>query len=94
MSMAKKKENTGKVTIDQLARMVQKGFLDVGRQFEGINQIHKTFASEFDRIRSDIRDIKITLGPLVHFMGMADAEMGDMKSRLSRVERKVGISKN
>ena len=46
-----------------------------------------------EHIRDDVRDIKITLGPLVHIAAGHDNEIGDMRIRIARLERKAGISK-
>ncbi len=74
------------MTIDDLARMAQS-------EFSRIHETHKVFIDEFDRIRSDIRDIKTTLGPLVRIVGAQEREISDLNIRLHRVERKVGIEK-
>jgi len=88
--MAKAKKQ---ITLNDLARMMQSEFIDIHKEFRQIHEIDKLFVDEFDRIRSDIRDIKTTLGPLVRIMAEQERELGDIRLRLNQVERKVGISK-
>jgi hypothetical protein len=71
-------------------------FAEIGNEIRGgfsqTREMHQLFVDEFDRVRSDIRDIKSTLGPLVRMIAQQEREMVDMNVRLRRVERKVGIS--
>lgn len=63
-------------------------------EFSQLHEMNKLFADEFDRVRSDIRDIKTTLGPLVRMVADQERDMSDLRIRLNRVERKVGIKIN
>ena len=60
-----------KITIEKLAEMVHKGFLETARKDEltslrkDTNEGFRLVAEASDLIRADVRDIKITLGPLV-----------------------------
>lgn len=97
-----------KITIDDLARMVQKGFDEVrGEVTSGFNKVRvemvsktefqefgKIVVDEFDRIRSDIRDIKTTLGPLVRIIADQEKMIQDFRFRIARLERKVGLTKD
>ena len=91
------KKSKKEMTINQLARMMQRQFADMhiefSKEFSRVHETHKVFVDEFDRIRADIRDIKTTLGPLVRIMAGQDGEIKDLNMRLHRVERKVGITK-
>ena len=72
--------------------MMQKEFAGIHGEFKQVHDMDKVFVDEFDRIRSDIRDIKTTLGPLVRLVAQQEREMSDITIRLNRVERKVGIN--
>ena len=74
--------------IENLAVSTKNGFDSVEKKAD---DRFKIVVDEFDRIRSDIRDIKTTLGPLVRVVAQQEKEMTDMLMRLNRVERKVGI---
>lgn len=84
-------KSTKPITLDELARMMQKEFSDIHQEFKQVHEMDKLFVDEFDRIRSDIQDIKTTLGPLVRLIAQQEREMSDITIRLNRVERKVGI---
>lgn len=49
------------ITINELARMVQAGFESAAKTND---ERFKITIDEFDRIRSDIRDIKTTFSPV------------------------------
>ncbi|MDP3770555.1 MAG: hypothetical protein Q8R40_06500 [bacterium] len=53
------------MTIDDLGVMVQKGFRDVEERMATKDML-KAVVDGMDIMRADIRDIKITLGPLVY----------------------------
>ena len=75
-------------SLEALARMTKEGFDAVDKKSD---ERFKVTVDEFDRIRSDIRDIKTTLGPLVRVVAQHDNEMNEMRFRLLQLERKVGI---
>jgi hypothetical protein len=78
------------ITIDQLAKMINEGFKTTATQ-EDIQEFRREVADEHDRIRSDIRDIKTTLGPLVRTVAAMEREFQDL--RVGRLERKIGLAK-
>ncbi|MBU6415445.1 hypothetical protein KGQ34_04385, partial [Patescibacteria group bacterium] len=65
-----------KMTIEQLARMVKRGFdqaatKDDLRNFatkDDLRDFRKDMIEGFDHINAEIRDIKIVLGPLVRMV--------------------------
>ena len=71
------KKEVKKVTLEDLARMVQDGFSET--------------SDELGTIRSDIRDIKGTLGPLVRTIARQDEEVHELRRRISYIEIKTGI---
>lgn len=79
------------ITNDDLAQMMQNEFAVIHGEFAKNNQMHQLFVDRFDRIDSDIKDIKGNLGPLFKMVSMQEEEISDIRLRLARVERKVGI---
>lgn len=77
-------------TIENLALATKKGFDEIRKTSDERFRLH---SDEFDRVRSDIRDIKSTLGPLVRISAQQDNDISDLRIRLNTVERKVGIEK-
>lgn len=67
--------------IDDFAVMVQKEFQDIDYRFQSIESqmvtkdILKLVVEGVDIIREDIRDIKITLGPLVRMVAALETDM-------------------
>ena len=79
-----------KVELEDLARMVQVGFESAAKTSD---ERFKITVEEFDRIRSDIRDIKTTLGPLARSVIMVDKDLSDLRMRVGTLERRAGIKK-
>ncbi|GEM_PF-1731246 len=99
--MAKKQ-----TTIDDLAVMVQKGFRDVDHRFRDVDHRFQNLESQMvtkdmlklvvesvDIIREDVRDIKITLGPLVRMVSALETDMQHLAIRVARLEQKSGFIK-
>lgn len=84
--MAKKQHK--KITLEQLARMVKRGFdqivKDTAEFKQDFNELRKYTAEGFDSVHSDLHDIKITLGPLAHIAAAHDAEIRNLQARVSR----------
>ena len=70
--------------------MVQAGFESAAKTND---ERFKITVEEFDRIRSDIRDIKTTLCPLVRSVVMMEEDLSDLRVRVGTLERRVGIKK-
>ncbi len=86
--MAKK---TVEDKIDELARMVKRGFNETATKRE-VQLGFQTVNEDMSLIRADIHDIKMVLGPLVrHVAAMEDRIVG-LEKRVGRVERKVGLT--
>ena len=86
MSMAKK------ITIEGLAVMIQNGFKDTASRKE-VDEKFKAVVDQMDIMSADIRDIKITLGPLVHMVAALDTDVQDLQKRTKRLEQKVGLTR-
>lgn len=83
--MAKVNSKKKKVTTDDLAAMVQNGFLEVDKKIEGIKTEIKKAK---DELRYDISDVKAELNRKVHIFDHKDLEY-----RVEKLEEKVGISR-
>ena len=82
-----------KITLEDLARMTQAGFESAAQINDGR---FKITIDEFERIRSNIRDIKTTLGPLVRSVVIMErdfSELSDLPVRVGVLERRVGVEK-
>lgn len=86
------KKSKKNITLEDLATMVQKGFQETATKAE-LSDFGKDVFEEFDRIHSDIRDIKATLGPLVRVTAHQEQQIQDLYMRVHRLERKAGLEK-
>ena len=75
-------------TVESLARSTAQGFAEVQKQAD--HRFQSTI-ERFEKLEADMGDVKRALGPMVQMMAMNDHEIGSLKLRLNRVERKVGI---
>ena len=50
-------------------------------------------ADSLDLIRADLREVKVVLPPLVRSVGSLEAEVHDLRGRVTRLERKAGLAK-
>ena len=85
--MAKKQ-----MKIEDLAVMIKKGFDSTATKAE-LQELRKETLEGFRIMGDDIRDIKITLGPLVRMVAALDSEVVSLKNRVARLERKAGIGR-
>ncbi len=91
------------MTLDKLARMVERGFEDVLETMatkkelqalrEEIDERFQGMDNKIDALYFEIKDIKSVLPPLVRAMSHFEGEMLNFQHRLSRIEKKVGLSK-
>ena len=88
-------------TIDDLAVMVQKGFREIEHNMATKDMLEnmatkdmlKLVVESVDIIREDVRDIKITLGPLVRMVAALETDMQHLAIRVARLEQKSGLVK-
>ena len=95
-----------KITIETLAVMIQNGFKETASKKE-VDELRGDFAvyqkstdgrfkiivDQLDLMSADIRDIKITLGPLVRMVAALDTDVQDLQIRMKRLEQKVALAK-
>lgn len=92
-----KKNSVKKITIETLARITAKGFENVATKDDLKNLAtkdelkdtkdemrsgFKILADTLDLVRSDIRDLKISV----------EVDLKDLKHRVERLEKKVGLT--
>ena len=95
--MAKKKHST----IEDLAVMIKRGFDQTATKDElkplvtkeELRELRRDMTEEFERINADLRDIKVSLGPLVRIVAAMESELKSHRLRIERLERKVGLAK-
>lgn len=85
-----------KLTIEDLASMMSRGFHDVEKRLMGeianqVGGLRKDMLEALDRMNADIRDIKIVQGPMIRASAAHEHSIRDLTLRLQRVERKLGI---
>lgn len=65
--------------MEELAELTQSEFLRVGQRFDSLEEKvdsgFKTVVDVLDVMRADIRDIKVTLGPLVRTVAALEDEV-------------------
>ena len=74
--------------IEKLAQLVKRGFDDIATK-----QQLQLVVENLDLVRSDIHDIKLTLGPLVRQTIATERRVAELEKRVGRVERKVGLTR-
>ncbi|MFA5000792.1 MAG: hypothetical protein WC531_00995 [Candidatus Paceibacterota bacterium] len=98
------KKETKKVTLESIAKTIEKlasstarGFEDGEKEskkrFEALNNRFQEVFSELSSIRADVRDVKGTLGPLTRAVSIQNEEIIDLHLRVAIIERKVGIER-
>ncbi len=89
-----------KITIDDLARMVQKGFKDVDAQFEKVDTQFEKVDARFESVDAQFKGVNVRLGNLES--GVEEIklkldnvpysfELNAIDNRLKKVETKLGI---
>ncbi|MDP3745872.1 MAG: hypothetical protein Q8Q88_02380 [Phenylobacterium sp.] len=78
--------------LDDLAMMTQKGFQYIESKMATKDMLAVVVES-IDLVRQDVRDIKITLGPLVRTVASLDTDMQHLTVRVARLEQKGGLVK-
>ena len=76
-------------TIDQKFHTIDQRFNVVDKNFE---MQTKLFIEKFNLIDADIKDLKRAISPLMNVLGNQDRTILKLEDRISRVERKVGLT--
>lgn len=82
--------------IEDLAQMVNRGFGEIiGKMAtkEELRELRRDLTDALRIVEDDVRDIKITMGPLVRMAGALEYDMRHLHARVNRIEKKVGLSR-
>jgi|GEM_PF-2751908 len=90
---------------ENLARMIHTGFQETAtkqelqsfrKDFLGfkeeVNQRFEGISNQIDALHSEFGEIKVVLPPLVRSVAELEAEVMTLRERISRIEKKVGLS--
>ena len=91
------------ITLEELARMVQGGFEQVGQdiksfreevnaRFQDVDSRFQAVDNRLDSIESEIREIKNVLGPLVRTVAALEVDFQTLQRRVERLEYKLGLT--
>jgi hypothetical protein len=85
-----------KTTLDELARMVARGFEQAASK-EVLKSLETRVDNEFKLLRAEtgtgFQDLKHMLQPLDETVQSHDAELQELRERVDRVEKQLGIGK-
>ena len=93
------KKHSKKITLESLARMIERGFEEVATKKELGNlrsYVVDRFAAmdlRLGDIDNQIDQIKKILGPLARTVAQTEIEIRDLRARVMRLERRTGIAK-
>ncbi|OGI17324.1 MAG: hypothetical protein A3J63_04310 [Candidatus Moranbacteria bacterium RIFCSPHIGHO2_02_FULL_40_12b] len=85
MAVKKIKKTKKETTIDDLAIMVQNGFMEIKSE---ITDTKKELKSDIKDMKTDVEDIKTDLNKRVHIFDHKDLEF-----RVEKLEEKAGITR-
>ena len=80
-------------TVDQRFKAVDERFDRIDERFEKIDRKFEAVVSSIDLMQQDIKDIKITLGPLVRIVAALDSDVHKLNARVERLEKRAGLVK-
>lgn len=86
-------ETSTKKEMEEKFRQIDRRFEQVDERFEQVDEKIKLIVESMDFVRADIHDMKLTLGPLVRTVTAMEDELRNFHLRISRLERKTGITK-
>lgn len=90
-NLEKKVEKKLDQKIGQLAEITRRGFEEADKNFERHDNMFKLVFDRFDKVESDIHDIKTNLSPLISSEVKQDQKIKRLDLRLRQVEKEVGI---
>ncbi len=85
---------TKKLTLERLAELTHQELLSLGKRaddgFKRMDQGFQVMSDEFDRVRSALREIKLTRDLISRAVA---GELAELRARLFRVEKKIGLTR-
>ena len=95
---------TKKITSEQLARIIQKGFENTASKQDlhivdkKIDALHEEMNLRFDgvdrrldSVESEVKDIKTILGPLVRTLASMEFDIRELQARVNKLEKKISL---
>ena len=82
-----------KITIDDLAAMTQRGFLEMGKGFQDIKETTQIMMEELRTTHADVQYLRSATDMIVCSDAAQDAEIRDLTARVYRLEQKAGLAK-
>jgi len=86
-----------KITIDDLAAMTQRGFLEMGKEmgkgFQDIKETMQIMMEELRTTHADVQYLRSATDMIVRSDAAQDAEIRDLTARVYRLEQKAGLAK-
>ena len=79
--------------IDERFNAIDGKFNAIDGKFKAVDGTFRAIVDQLDIMSADIRDIKITLGPLVRMVAALDTDVQDLQMRMKRLEQRVGATK-
>lgn len=86
-------ETATKKELHALQEEMDQHFQAVDRRFDEIDIRFQAVDNKIDALHFEIKEIKSILPPLFKAMSQFDTEVVSLRQRMSRVEKKVGLSK-
>lgn len=80
-----------KMTIEDLAIMVQRGFSGVDDRMSGLENRMASVENKIDHLEADVHDIKMILRPLVKTSDTQEEDIAELKIRVNKLEDKVFV---
>ena len=86
-------ETASKKEVDERFNAIDERFNAIDGKFKAVDGTFRAIVDQLDIMSADIRDIKITLGPLVRMVAALDTDVQDLQMRMKRLEQRVGATK-
>lgn len=88
-----KKSIKNKITLDDLAIMVNKGFTEMQGSINGVKDIQKDMLEELITTHADVRYLRSGVDILTRNEAERDALVKNLTARVHRLEQKAGFTK-
>lgn len=87
--------------IEDLAVMIKRGFDSMATKDDlkilvtktELQELRKEMIEGFRLVHDDLHDIKITIGPLVRVVATLNNEIANLRTRVERLEKRIGVGK-
>ncbi len=86
-------ETAGKKELQALREEMDERFHGMDKRFDEIDAHFQDVDNKINALHFEIKEIKSILPPLFKAMSQFDVEVVSLRQRMSRIEKKVGLSK-